>query len=190
MEKDDEVKKNILDAARIVFQKWGLNKSTMEDIARETGKGKSTLYYYFKSKEEIFETLAKEEFSAILIKVQTAIKLETNAKDKLKQYIITMIKEIKNTVSIYPIVKGELKANKQFLQIIEKYLADKEEKIVFDILSEGQKTGELNYLAEKDLKKATEVLLGIVRALSLYLFFDVNDNEQIDIAVKFITSGI
>ncbi|NLT50804.1 MAG: TetR/AcrR family transcriptional regulator [Ignavibacteria bacterium] len=190
MEKDEDVKKSILDASRIVFQKWGLNKSTMEDIARETGKGKSTLYYYFKNKEEIFETIAKQEFTAILIKVQSVIKLEKSAKEKLKLYLITMIKEIKNTVSIYPLAKGELKANKHFLNEIQKYLADRQEDIVMEILIEGQKSGELNYLKANDLKKAADVLIGIVRALSLYLFFDVDDDEQIDIAVKFITSGI
>ncbi|PKN72465.1 MAG: TetR/AcrR family transcriptional regulator, partial [Deltaproteobacteria bacterium HGW-Deltaproteobacteria-10] len=58
MNKDEEVKQAIKAAAKRVFAKWGLNKTTMEDIAGEAGKGKSTLYYYFKSKEEIFETVA------------------------------------------------------------------------------------------------------------------------------------
>ena len=66
--KDEEVKKEIIEAAKVVFQKWGLKKTTMEDIAKEAGKGKSTLYYYFKSKEEIFEMLAKAEINNILYK--------------------------------------------------------------------------------------------------------------------------
>jgi AcrR family transcriptional regulator len=39
--KDGDVKNSILEAAKRVFQKWGLNKTTMEDIAHEAGKGKS-----------------------------------------------------------------------------------------------------------------------------------------------------
>jgi len=50
--KDELIKAAIIEAARRVFQKWGLKKSTMEDIAEEAGKGKSTLYYYFKSKRK------------------------------------------------------------------------------------------------------------------------------------------
>ena len=40
----------------------------MEDIAHEAGKGKSTLYYYYKSKDEIFEAMITDEFSNIIIK--------------------------------------------------------------------------------------------------------------------------
>ena len=53
MHKDDIIRADILRAAEALFQKWGLKKTTMEDIAKEAGKGKSTLYYYFKSKAEI-----------------------------------------------------------------------------------------------------------------------------------------
>ena len=60
--KDDLVKAEILKAAERVFQKWGSNKTTMEDIAREAGKGKSTLYYYYQSKEEIFDAVVIVEF--------------------------------------------------------------------------------------------------------------------------------
>ena len=35
--KDDIVRAEILKAAERVFQKWGINKTTMEDIAREAG---------------------------------------------------------------------------------------------------------------------------------------------------------
>lgn len=45
MNKDDLVKTSFLQAAEKLFQRWGINKTTMEDIAREAGKGKSTLYY-------------------------------------------------------------------------------------------------------------------------------------------------
>lgn len=47
--KDELLKEKILTGADMLFQKYGLTKTTMEDIAREAGKGKSTLYYYFKS---------------------------------------------------------------------------------------------------------------------------------------------
>ena len=53
LNKDEIIKAKILEGADKLFQKYGLGKTTMEDIAKDAGKGKSTLYYYFKSKEEI-----------------------------------------------------------------------------------------------------------------------------------------
>ena len=44
----------ILDGALQVFKTKGIEGSTMDEIALEAGFGKATLYYYFKSKEEVF----------------------------------------------------------------------------------------------------------------------------------------
>ena len=50
-------KKLIVDGAIKVFKSKGIDKATMDDIAIEAEFGKATLYYYFKSKEEIFNTI-------------------------------------------------------------------------------------------------------------------------------------
>ena len=47
----------ILDAALQVFKKKGIEGSTMDEIALEADFGKATLYYYFKSKEDVFSAI-------------------------------------------------------------------------------------------------------------------------------------
>ncbi len=44
----------ILKTAEIIFEKYGYSKTSMDDIANEAYIGKGTIYYYFKSKEDIF----------------------------------------------------------------------------------------------------------------------------------------
>ena len=51
---NESVRVSILEAAQGLFSKFGYKKTTMEDIAQELHKGKSSLYYYFKNKEENF----------------------------------------------------------------------------------------------------------------------------------------
>jgi len=50
----------ILDAAIQVFAQKGFHQATMDDVAQEAELGKGTLYYYFKSKEEILQKLLKD----------------------------------------------------------------------------------------------------------------------------------
>lgn len=188
--KDEEVKKAILEAARAVFKKWGLNKTTMEDIAQEAGKGKSTLYYYYKSKEEIFESVVAKEFSDMLDNAKAQVENIKSAKEKLKKYIIAILREIKKTVNIYPIVQGEIKGNKEFIQRIQKKLDDKEGLIIKEILKQGLETEEFHTISESELDKATTVVVGIIRGFELYLFLDNDDKEKIDIATRMIASGI
>lgn len=190
LSKDEEVKNAILEAAKRVFQKWGLNKTTMEDIAHEAGKGKSTLYYYFKSKDEIFELLVKIELNLIINKGKDFISKLSSSKEKLKKYIATTINEIKNTVSIYSLVKGEIKGDKEFIEKLRKYLDYEEEVIIKEILKEGLDSKEFNFLEEKDLTKAANVIVGVIRGLQLYLFLDNDDNEKIDIVTRMIAEGI
>lgn len=45
---------NILDAAKKLFEEKGLSQTTMDDIAKEADYSKSTIYVYFKSKDEIY----------------------------------------------------------------------------------------------------------------------------------------
>lgn len=190
LHKDEEVKQAIHDAARRVFQKWGLNKTTMEDIAHEAGKGKSTLYYYYKSKEEIFESVVANEMNVIVDKATIEVNKCQTAREKFKRYVMVVLAEIKQTVSIYPIVTGELKSNKGFIERIQKQLDSKEEAFIKEIILFGITSGEFRSIKKKDLDKAANVMMGIIRGLELYLFLDNDDHEKIEIATKMISEGM
>jgi len=58
----EERKHQILDAAARIFNRKGISGARMDDIARETGLSKGTLYWYFKSKDEIVTTLIDRFF--------------------------------------------------------------------------------------------------------------------------------
>ena len=48
--KQKAIKYKIVGIASTVFSRFGFKKATMDDIARAAGMGKSSIYYYFKSK--------------------------------------------------------------------------------------------------------------------------------------------
>lgn len=49
----------ILDAAATLFRRYGYRRTSMEDIAKETGVSRPSLYSYFKNKDEVFESLSR-----------------------------------------------------------------------------------------------------------------------------------
>lgn len=51
----------ILDAATTLILRWGYNKTTIDDIAREAGVAKGTIYLHWKTREELFDTLMRRE---------------------------------------------------------------------------------------------------------------------------------
>ena len=50
-------KERILSGALQVFKKNGIDGATMDEIANASGFGKATLYYYFKSKEDVLTAI-------------------------------------------------------------------------------------------------------------------------------------
>ena len=51
---------NILSAAKELFEAKGVEKTTMDDIAELADYSKSTIYVYFKSKEDIYNSIVRE----------------------------------------------------------------------------------------------------------------------------------
>jgi len=81
------IKEEMLESAKYVFAKYGYKKTTMNDIAKAVGIAKSSLYYYFSSKDEIFTCVVENE----LIKAKDLCLMNASkAEDcigKLKAYV-------------------------------------------------------------------------------------------------------
>ena len=188
--KDDLVKAEILKAAERVFQKWGSNKTTMEDIAREAGKGKSTLYYYYQSKEEIFDAVVIVEFEKILQKAKESAQETETAKERLITYIVESINEMKNRISAYTIIREEIKHNKNFIGKLRDTFKGREEKYIQEILKFGLENKEFTFIKKSEVAIAAKTITGMMHALELYLLLENDDTAQIDIAARFIANGL
>ena len=59
-------KSELIEVARQLFATKGFDNTTMNEIAAQSGKGRRTLYTYFKSKSEIFMAVINSEMSKII----------------------------------------------------------------------------------------------------------------------------
>jgi AcrR family transcriptional regulator len=65
--KKPDIRRNeILDSAQELFNSKGYEKTSINDIANETGVAKGTIYHYFKTKEEIFDAIVERYFNGII----------------------------------------------------------------------------------------------------------------------------
>lgn len=189
-DRDISIRGEILQAAGKVFQRWGFAKTTMEDIAHEAGKGKSTLYYYFRSKDEIIDAMVSTEVSLLLMKAKASVRDVQSAKEKLKMYVVASLSEMKNVATIYHVVLKEIRENPRFLRNLLKDFEAKEFEFLRGILQQGMKQGEFQLSRRKELDAATRVVLGIVRSLELYLFLEDYNSDDVDMAARLISNGI
>lgn len=68
---EDPVKREqILDGAMVVFTQMGFDAASMNDITRQAGVSKGTLYVYFKNKEDLFAAMIERQKLRIFGKLQ------------------------------------------------------------------------------------------------------------------------
>ncbi len=63
MEQENEIKTKMLHEARTLFLKYGFKSITMDDISRELGASKKTLYQYFKDKQDLVQQCMEHQLA-------------------------------------------------------------------------------------------------------------------------------
>jgi AcrR family transcriptional regulator len=191
--KDERIKQQIREAARGLFQKWGLQKTTMEDIAKAAEKGKSTLYYYFKSKEEIFAEIAGEEFDAIFEKAQAAMKRENTAEGRLRAYLLCTIDEIRRRATVYEIIFGEITRYETIISSLRKQRDEEQHLVLFGILTAGVASGEFSAFTATEIRRLATILLLTMKTLIFEYLMRNAFNEVtvlLDLTVSVFVHGL
>jgi AcrR family transcriptional regulator len=97
----------LIDAARRVFARKGIERTTMNDIATASHKGRRTLYMYFKNKEEISSIVIKNEMERLYEMLEEVESKNLPADEKLITFIYMRLDAFKATVTR----NGSLRAN-------------------------------------------------------------------------------
>lgn len=171
-DKKDAVRAEILAGARDLFQSYGIDKTTMEDIAEAAGKGKSTLYYYFKKKEDVFYAVAEEESADILTMVEKAMNGGKNAGEKLRLFFSTSDNAIRNKAKLYPMVFKETKKHLTLFQRIQRVSNTLEIRLFKTILLEGIAAGEFRSIRKDECDAIAVMGVTTLHAMQLTLILD------------------
>ena len=78
-----DFKSLVIEKAREIFILHGYKKTTMDDIAKACHKSRGLIYHHYKSKEEVFKVIAKNEISRSLIELKKRLENFVTAKEKI-----------------------------------------------------------------------------------------------------------
>lgn len=135
------MKNAIIDAARQVFLQYGFFKSTMEDISKAVSKGKSSLYYYFKSKEEIFLIVVEEELKPIREKIEQILESDESPKHKVIAYLHFRMEILQRLFDLYSKSRYEYLEHFAYIEDFRKRYDIEECGFIVRLLEDGQKRG-------------------------------------------------
>lgn len=95
---EDPIKRGqILDGAKRVFMKMGYDAASMNDVTREAGVSKGTIYVYFQSKEELFAALIERAKGLFTERMRELLEQSTSAEDGLRRFGLAFAHQVVET---------------------------------------------------------------------------------------------
>lgn len=162
----EEFRKKVIITAGQIFSHYGFRKTTMDEIAKALKMGKSSIYYYFQSKEEIFEAVVLYEANILRNELTTAIKSVDSPVEKMRNYVFVRMKAFEKLSNYYNAIFDKnldhfdfvehirAKYDREELAILRLILYDGARKKVFNVIN-----SEYTALAVQTTMKGLEVPL-------------------------------
>lgn len=170
----------ILDATDRMLSKHGYKKMTIDDLAKEVGIGKGSVYLHFKSKEEIALSHIDRIIERMKARLSSIATSKGTPEMRLRKMIIERVMYRFDSVQHYSQSLNELLAQlrPRLLERRRRYF-EEEAKMIATVLGEGKKAG---VFALKDANEGGRTILDATNALLPYSLsaYELGDRKEIE----------
>jgi AcrR family transcriptional regulator len=164
---DIDVKSLIVEAATKYFSKYGFYKTTMDEIAKHIHKAKGILYYYFKSKEELFNEVLKQELGKIKTELSKITNRDTDSLSILKEYMLMRLKLLHNAVNYHETLKADFFEKYHFVKDVRDDFEEFERNQLTIIMKRGKMEGFLNI---KNINSTVNIMMIVLNGVEIPFF--------------------
>jgi AcrR family transcriptional regulator len=190
IKEDDEIRNHIVLAAGTIFSHFGFKKATMEEIAAATRKGKSSLYYYFRSKEEVFQAVVEKEAEELRGELMEEIAKYDDPMEQLRGYILVRMRKLKKVTNFYDALKSDYLSHLEFIDKIRRRFDEDEIHIVTQILQTGISNGKFDV---ESPELSAVAIVTAMKGLEIPLFIQKSQGNletRLDSLIKFLFYGL
>ncbi len=113
--KNENTESQILEAAKNVFQRKGMDGSRMQEIANEAGINKAMLHYYYRSKQILFEAVFKNAFSLLAPQLNKILNDDSSVIEKVRNFTSNYITFISKHPYLPSFIVQEVNRNPEFI---------------------------------------------------------------------------
>lgn len=145
----------LVDVARQLFAKKGVEDTTMNDIAQASKKGRRTLYTYFKSKEQIYMAVVESELEMLSTQMEKAASKPVSPDKKILELIMTHLDAIKMVVYRNGTLRADFFRDIWRVEAMRKEFDRKETALFRRVLHEGK---ELNLFDIDNVEITADIL--------------------------------
>ena len=161
-----ELKKEIItNEAQKIFARYGLAKTSVDEIAKAARMGKASLYHYFESKEDIFKEVVEAEMRALTEKIRQAVSRQSTPQKKIKANIMVSVEQLGQMANIKSALEDSYLDHHAFIKEIREKVFIHEIENIKEILHEGVKSGAFKI---RDIELTSFVIVAAIKSLLLH----------------------
>lgn len=136
-----ETKAKLVDVARQLFAKNGVESTTMNDIAVASKKGRRTLYTYFKSKDDIYMAVVETELERLSDLMESVARKDMSPDEKIIEMVYSQLNAVKEVVYRNGTLRAYFFRDIWKVEQVRKRFDVKEIQLFRQVLQEGVEKG-------------------------------------------------
>jgi TetR/AcrR family transcriptional regulator len=172
--KETGARERILKAAMKIFSQQGYHGASMQEISKEANVNKASLFYYFSSKENLYQEVIKDVHQSFSIRVLKGQEGLTDFKKRFCRMILSYVQNFSESREVMLIVVREISGLGPGLPFpLEEIIRAARQPLV-DMLSEGIQR---KYFLDVDPNFTASAIIGMMQ---IFFRMPVGDIEQYD----------
>jgi TetR/AcrR family transcriptional regulator len=178
----NKTKRAIFESAIKVFSNSGYTGATMDEVVARAGVAKGSLYYHFKSKEELFLFIIREGINLIHEEVDKATKGMDNPYEIIKEAFKVMLKYVYKNKDLFKVIISQLWGNEARNDMLREEI-----KVLIDNSTEKFKAGiSAGFIENEDPELLSYSLIGVLVSSALYEIINETGYDHEEVAEKFM----
>jgi AcrR family transcriptional regulator len=190
---DDIIHQEILQAALRLYRKSGHKKVTLDNVAKATGRSRSSLYYYYKNREEIFQAVLNRIAEDVAAEIRLAVASAQNLNDRIYAFCSAKIKTSQEWKQVFGAMDklmdaDEMSKHTKIMDALHKKLMYLERDILLEAM-EAESHQPARHLDNNELDMLAFIISSSTRGIRREVH-DHNDPHDAKMAVQLLSAMV
>ncbi|MCS3532951.1 TetR/AcrR family transcriptional regulator [Chryseobacterium sp. JUb7] len=187
----DQLPQQILETASGLYLKYGLKKVTMDDISKAIGKSRTTIYYYYKNREEVFQAVLDNLIKEVIAEIGMRMTEQQSFERKISAFCLAKVKTSEERASFFRAIEAGMDAEERSKHINEAHnrMMEAEKNLLLKVFSEGIDANEISKLPIDEQKSIIFILQSGIRGIRREMGLK-NNFENLHQIVNTLTSMV
>jgi len=169
----ENIREEIILSSMKVFETYGFTRVSMQDISKACGKGRSTLYYYFTNKMDVFDAIAECLCLQVFNVAKESYSPTASLEENLVSFLRAKLRQINLITKRFHLAFDDMKSDPALMVSKTRHMLDDEIKLIREMIEIAIAKGEIKFLEEKDILFLAEMLVTTSRCFEQeVLLFD------------------